>query len=241
MTAVIHLLGRSDYAEVHALQRDLVDARAAGHAPDAILLLEHDHAITVGRARGASEHVVRPGEWPVIRVERGGDVTWHGPGQLVAYPILRLEGRRADLHLHLRSLEDAVIALLRDLGLSPTRDPRNTGVWLPVDGEPLPRKVCSVGIACRRWVSWHGLALNVDHDPAVFQRIQPCGFAPEVMTRLADHLPWRPSVQSLAAPLARHLCRTLEVSADGPIRYAESPAEARALLGLAPGTEACSR
>lgn len=207
---VRRLPGLSDYRETHALQASLVDQRIAGEIPDTLLLLEHAPVFTVGRARGAAANVLDPGDAPVVQVERGGDVTWHGPGQLVAYPIVDLRGRREDLHAHLHALEDAVIALCAELGLPAHRDPRNTGVWLPcADGAV--RKVCSVGIACKRWVTWHGLALNVDPDPSWFRRINPCGFDADVMTRLADHLDPVPALSSLIDPLARHLADALGV------------------------------
>ncbi|MFT4624060.1 MAG: lipoyl(octanoyl) transferase [Myxococcota bacterium] len=211
MARFVWLRGRSDYAIVHALQRALVDARHHQQVPDTVLLLEHAPVITVGRARGAEANVVDAGDTPVVRVERGGDVTWHGPGQLVAYPIVALRGARADLHRHLHSLEDAVIGLLRDLGLDPGRDPRNTGVWLD-DRAGQRRKVCSVGIACRRWVSWHGLALNVAPDLRDgFGRINPCGFDTSVMTSLDEHMEAPLAVPALARPLAEHLASALEV------------------------------
>lgn len=216
---VVRLPGLSDYAAVHELQRHLIAARAAGDAPDTILLLEHAHTITVGRARGAEANVLEAADMPVVAVERGGDVTWHGPGQLVAYPIVLLEGDRMDLHRHLRSLEDAVIEVLDQLGLAPTRDDRNTGVWLPEPAPAQPRKVCSVGIGCRRWVTWHGLALNVAPDPQVWERIRPCGFDATVMTRLADHLERSPTLDDLVEPLARALCRTLGLPWPGAIDY----------------------
>lgn len=209
MAVFVHVEDPSDYSEVHALQKELVERRSGGRIPDVVLLVEHTDVITVGRARGAHANVL---EGAAVRVERGGDATWHGPGQLVAYPIVKLEGERADLHLHLRSLEGAVIDLLADLGLRPGRDPRNTGVWLPAPSGP-PRKVCSVGVACRRWVTWHGLSLNVRVDLAVYRRLRPCGFEPEVMTTLADHLaPDCPTVGSLAPALSVHLARHLAVS-----------------------------
>jgi lipoate-protein ligase B len=231
LTRIVHLLGHSDYGAVHDLQRRLLAARIDGQIPDVILLLEHASVITVGRARSATANVLDPGDIPVVSVERGGDVTWHGPGQLVAYPIVALEGKRADLHLHMRSLEQAVIDLLGEHRLKPLRDDRNTGVWLP-QPEGLPQKVCSVGIACRRWVTWHGLALNVVPELMGFHAIQPCGFDPDIVTRLGDHLNPPPSVQALAAPLAAHLCTSLELTRDGAIRYADSPEQIPALVGL---------
>jgi len=217
MAVFFRLEGHSDYAQVHRLQAELVTARAAGEIPDVVLLLEHAEVITVGRKREAEGNVLVPGSVPVVPVERGGDVTYHGPGQLVAYPILQLEGPKMDLHLHLRNLEDAVIYTLGDLGLIGIRDDRNTGVWLQME-TGWPRKVCSVGIACRRWVTWHGLALNLAPDPQAFRRIRPCGFESEVMTRVADHLDPCPSVGAVVPVLARWLAQTLEIDMDGPVR-----------------------
>jgi lipoyl(octanoyl) transferase len=209
------LPGPVPYAEGHALQRDLVEQRAAGAIPDTVLLLEHEETITVGRRAGAAQNVLAAGEVPVVRVERGGDVTWHGPGQLVAYPIVRLEGARADLHDHLRRLEGAVIGLLVDRGLAASRDDRNTGVWLG------GRKVCAIGIACRRWVTWHGLALNVSPDLSRFERIRPCGFEPDTVTRVCDHLTPCPPLSGWVAPLASAIARALDL-APGPVARAET-------------------
>ena len=209
--------GLAPYAAVHERQQALIGQRLRGEAPDTLLMVEHAPVITVGRARDASRNVLFPRDIPVVEVERGGDVTWHGPGQLVAYPIVKLEGDRMDLHRHLHSLEDAVIDVLADHGLAPQRDERNTGVWLPEPDGGLPRKVCSVGIACRRWVTWHGLALNVNPDPEVWERIRPCGFDASVMTRMVDHLPEAPSVEALVTPLARALCRRLDLTWTGAL------------------------
>ena len=210
MTQVLHLPGLSDYREVHALQKHLLAQRIAHAIPDTLLMLEHAPTITVGRARGAHSNVLAPAGTPVVEVERGGDVTWHGPGQLVVYPIVDLRNRREDLHAHLHALEEAVIRLLAQLGIHSQRDGRNTGVWLARE-EGLPQKVCSIGIACRRWVTWHGLALNLDPDPTAFHQINPCGFGSDVMTRLADHLAPCPPLAALLQPLADHLADALEI------------------------------
>ena len=200
------LPGLSNYSETYALQETLVQKRVRDEIPDTLLLLEHSPVITVGRARGAAENVLTASDTPVVKVARGGDVTWHGPGQLVAYPIIKLEGHRKDLHRHLHSLEDAVITLLEELGLSPHRDPRNTGVWLK------GKKVCSIGIGCRKWVTWHGLALNVTPNLDVFTQINPCGFEASIMTRLEDHLTPCPDVRALMSPLALHLASALDAA-----------------------------
>ncbi len=172
-------LGRIGYADAWALQKDLVERRATGEIVDTVIVCEHDPVYTVGRRRDAMANVLAPGDVPVVEVERGGDVTWHGPGQLVVYPILQLEGAGRDLHAHMHRLEDLMIEVSGAFGVEAGRDPRNTGVW------HAGQKLGSVGIACRRWVTWHGLALNVDPDLGYFQRINPCGFDATIMTSLA--------------------------------------------------------
>src|SRR5205823_6412223 len=136
--------------------------------------------------REARANVLAPGDVEVIEIERGGDVTYHGPGQLVAYPIILLDEDERDLHAYLRHLEDAVIATCTRAGLATDREPGKTGVWL---GKPTERKkICTMGIACRKWVTFHGLALNVTTDLSYFRRINPCGFSSEVMTSMAVEL-----------------------------------------------------
>jgi lipoate-protein ligase B len=129
----------------------------------------------------------------------------------VAYPIVALAEGRRDLRGHLAVLEDAVMACLKTWGLSPSRDERNTGVWL-AGSDGVSRKVCSIGIACRQWVTWHGLALNLDVDLGGFARINPCGFGARVMTRLAEHLDPVPTLDEAASALGPHLVRELAIS-----------------------------
>lgn len=205
MTTWVRLDGRSPYEAVHRLQEALVERVASGAIGDVVLFLEHPPTITLGRKKEAERSVIAPDGAPVVRVERGGDATWHAPGQLVVYPIVALAEGRRDLHAALRALEDAVIGLLGGLGLTAGRDPRNTGVW--IDGH----KVCSIGIAVRSWVVWHGLALNVDVELAGFGRIRPCGFDAEVMTRLGDHLDPCPTLDALVPALAEQLASHLHL------------------------------
>ena len=200
------------YQEVHELQQRLLEAVASGAIEDTLLMLEHAAVYTVGRHRGAADNILNVDKTPVVSVERGGDVTWHGPGQLVAYPIVRLEGDRQDLRGHLRALEDGIMLTLRSFGLDAERDERNTGVWLP--GVQGSRKVASIGIAVRRWVTWHGLAINVDPDMRAFSRVNPCGMSSDVMTSLAQHCANVPSVMDLCGPLAKNLSTTLGVRLD---------------------------
>jgi lipoate-protein ligase B len=175
-------LGLADYAATWERQLALVEARQRDQAPDTLILVEHPHVITLGRRRDARANVLAAGDVPVVEVERGGDVTYHGPGQLVAYPIVKLAEGERDLHRFLRNLEAAVIRTLGEFAIDAARRPGATGVW--VTG----RKICSIGIACRRWVTFHGLALNVATDLSYFARIAPCGFDAAVMTSMAREL-----------------------------------------------------
>ncbi|HEX5010467.1 MAG TPA: lipoyl(octanoyl) transferase LipB, partial [Planctomycetota bacterium] len=186
-------LGRMPYRLAWALQKELVEARLAGRACDTLLLVEHDPVVTLGRGtrgeflaggarvlrEGDAEFVPLPGgaRAEVIEVERGGQATYHGPGQLIAYPIVKLREDRHDLHAWMRALEQAVIDALAPLGLRAGRREGATGVW--IDGQ---RKICSIGVAASRWVTYHGLALNVDTELAHFMAIAPCGFEAGVMT-----------------------------------------------------------
>ncbi len=161
----------------------MVVERQKGERRDALVLVEHPHVITVGRTRGALANILRAGEVEVVEVERGGDVTYHGPGQIVAYPILQLEEGERDLHRFLRNLEEGMIRTLARWGIAGAREAGKTGVW--VAGA---RKIASIGIACRKWVTFHGLALNVTTDLQYFARIQPCGFDAAVMTSMSSEL-----------------------------------------------------
>jgi lipoyl(octanoyl) transferase len=198
----VRRLGRTRYEDAHALQQELVAERLAGRVGDVLLLTEHEPVITHGRGTPAEELRALAGlEVPVIEVERGGEATYHGPGQLVAYPLLLLEESRRDLHRYLRELEEVVIGVLAELDLSGTRRPGLTGVWI---GE---RKVCSIGVAVRRWVTWHGLALNLHTDLSPFRRFHPCGLAADVMTRVADHVELPPTNLLGEVLLVKHFCR----------------------------------
>jgi lipoyl(octanoyl) transferase len=176
-------LGTLGYEEAYARQLELVAARQRGEGADTLILVEHPPVITLGRRRTSRDNVVNAGPVPVVEIERGGDVTYHGPGQLVGYPIVLLGGAERDLHRFLRLLEEGIIGALADLGLPAGRREGATGVW--IDGA---RKIASIGLACRRWVMFHGLALNVSTDLTAFTRINPCGFEAGVMTSVAREL-----------------------------------------------------
>jgi lipoyl(octanoyl) transferase len=176
------------WAAQRQLQRRLL---AHPDGPDAVLLLEHLPCYTLGR--GASEAYLRfdpaAPPWPLHRIDRGGEVTHHTPGQLVLYPVLNLQRHGADLHIYLRDLEQVVIDLLAGLGLRGERIAGLTGVWL--EG----RKLAAIGVGARRWISQHGLALNVSCDLAGFDPVVPCGIADRPVGRLVD---WRPDLTATA-------------------------------------------
>jgi lipoyl(octanoyl) transferase len=177
-------LGTRPFREVWARQHELVAARQQGACGDTLIVVEHPHVFTLGRRREAQQNVLAPGDVEVIEIERGGDVTYHGPGQIVCYPIVLLEDGERDLHRFLRNLEEAVIRTCARSGLACDREPGKTGVWT-TDASGARKKLCSMGIACRKWVTYHGLALNVTTDLSYFARINPCGFEASVMSSLA--------------------------------------------------------
>ena len=197
----VRRLGRTRYEDAHRLQQDLVAARADGLRSDILLVAEHDDVVTLGRKSlpGDAAGV----EMPVVSVERGGEATWHGPGQAVFYPIVLLPEGRRDLHAWLRGLEQVVIDAMADFGVQGSRVEGYTGVWI---GE---RKACSIGVAVRRWTTWHGLALNVDADLSRFSGFNPCGLDPRLMANLADH-----AACSLSAVEDRLVARFVEFHRD---------------------------
>jgi len=194
----VHRLQRTAYAEAHALQESLVARRIAGLIPDQLLLTEHEPVITTGR--GGAPLSAELGGVPVLQVERGGEATYHGPGQLVAYPIVLLAESRRDLHRYLRELEEVVIRVLAELGVRGERKAGLTGVWVA------EKKICSIGVAVRRWVAWHGFALNVSTELDAFRSFRPCGLDPDVMTRLADHAELPADRRRLEALTVEHFC-----------------------------------
>jgi lipoate-protein ligase B len=195
----VRRLGSTTYVETLALQEALVEERAAGEVGDVLILTEHEPVLTVGRG-GAGQDLSHVGA-PVHEVERGGEATWHGPGQVVAYPILHLAEDRRDLHQYLRDLEEVVIGVLGEFEVEGVRRAEGTGVWI---GE---QKICSIGVGVRHWVTFHGVAINVHTDLDVFTGFRPCGLDPEVMTRLSDHVDVPEGNLLVEVLFVKHLCR----------------------------------
>lgn len=194
----IQWLGRVDYRQALALQDRLAAERRAGTIPDQLLLLEHDPVYTIGRTpdqtslRGAA-HLSHP----VVQISRGGQATYHGPGQLVGYPILDLRDHGQDLHRYLRALEELLIAVCGAFGVKARRRESLTGAWVA------DRKIASIGVGVRHWISMHGFALNVCGDLGPFREITPCGIAGVAMTSLEEESGRRVSVQDAAGAVSR--------------------------------------
>jgi lipoate-protein ligase B len=231
-------LGPVRYRDGLRLQDALVAARAAGETGDWLLYPDHEPVLTVGRnpsdgnVRVDAAALERAGI-EVVEVPRGGDITWHGPGQLVGYPIVALDRVGRDLHRWLRTLEAAIIAALARHGLDARRVEGRTGVWLSER-----EKIASIGVAVRRWVGYHGFALNVDSELSNFELIHPCGYRDIRMTSVAkalgDAAPPKAQVRSaVTAELAGRLgfAKVVEVR----------PADAWALAGIASGADTSKR
>jgi len=174
--------GHMEYEAAVALQEKLVVLRQQQLVGDTLLFVEHPHVYTLGRG-GKEANVLAPKDVPVYRTSRGGDVTYHGPGQLVVYPIIDLRSKlRKDVHRYVRNLEQSAILTLAYFGIAAVRRPPYTGIWIE------DRKIAAIGVAVRRCVTYHGLALNVNSDLSYFQRIVPCGLAWADVTSVAKEL-----------------------------------------------------
>jgi len=196
-------LGLIDYKEAWDLQHDLWARRVKGEVPDLLLFLEHPHVITLGR-RGnrssliASPEVLEAMAIPIYHVERGGDVTYHGPGQLVVYPIFNLKEYGYRLIRFVDQLEEVILGVLKDFGMEGRKDSSNRGVW--VNGD----KIASVGVTIKRWVSFHGFSLNYETDLKYFDLIHPCGLVGKKMTSMKKILGERIPRESLVVSIRLH-------------------------------------
>ena len=202
----VRQLGTIGYDEAWQMQRDLVDRRAAG-GPDTLLLLEHPSVYTAGRRTEPHERPVDG--TPVVDTDRGGKITWHGPGQLVGYPIIGL-AEPIDVVNYVRRLEESLIAVCAELGLSAGRVAGRSGVWLPADSARPARKVAAIGVRVQRATTLHGFALNCDCDMAAFGAIEPCGIADAGVTSLSAELSRQLSVDNVRARVADAVCDVLD-------------------------------
>lgn len=187
----VYRLGRVGYAAAAALQASLVARRKLDEIADSLLLLEHAPVITWGRNSRAvnllsSPELLARAGIELVQTNRGGDITFHGPGQLVGYPIICLDGIRKDVVWYVRTLEEAIIRALREIGIAVFRKPGMTGVWAERNGGPA--KVAAIGVHISRWVTSHGFALNVDTDLGYYRHIVPCGIAEHPVTSVRELL-----------------------------------------------------
>jgi lipoyl(octanoyl) transferase len=186
-TIGVIILGRTNYKKCWDLQQRLLDRHVAREVGDLLLLTEHDHVYTIGKSGDAghllaSEEELKSKGVTVYNNDRGGDITYHGPGQLVCYPILDLNNYYLDLHRYLRDIEQVIIQTLAHYGVTATRDADYTGVWVGTD------KICAIGVKTSRWVTMHGFALNLNTDLSNFGRIIPCGIFEKGVTSLKQLL-----------------------------------------------------
>jgi lipoyl(octanoyl) transferase len=192
-----------DYEKAWNLQHQLWSRRVEEELPDLLLLLEHPHVITLGR-RGhrthlkASPEILEAMKIPIFHVERGGDITYHGPGQMVVYPLLDLKDYGYRLIRYVDQLEEVILHVLKDFGIAGEKDSRNRGVW--ANGN----KIASIGVAIKRWVSFHGFALNYKTDLKYFDLMDPCGLVGEKMTSMANILGKEISRKELAERIMFH-------------------------------------
>ncbi|ANS78244.1 Octanoate-[acyl-carrier-protein]-protein-N-octan oyltransferase [Serinicoccus hydrothermalis] len=216
--------GLVDYEQAWAHQREVHAQVVSGALPDTVLLLEHAAVYTAGKRTEAHE---RPLDGtPVVDVDRGGKITWHGPGQLVGYPIVRLPSP-VDVVAHVRRLEDMMIGVCRDLGVDSTRVEGRSGVWLPADDGRPERKIGAIGIRVSQDVTMHGFALNCDCDLGWADTIIPCGIADAGVTSLSAELGRQVTVAEVLPLAQRHLARVLEPGTAPTSGHAATPAGAR--------------
>jgi lipoyl(octanoyl) transferase len=205
-------LGLISYTDAYALQQRLVAARKANAVDDVLLFCEHPHVITLGRNANrtnllASENVLRQKNVELQTTNRGGDVTYHGPGQIVGYPILNLDKIKRDVGWYVRILEEAMIRASADFGVTAYRVTGKTGIW--VDAAPTEEKLAAIGVHISRWVTSHGFAYNVSTDLRYFDLIIPCGIADRKATSLEKLLQRTVSLREVKPRLAHHLAELL--------------------------------
>jgi lipoate-protein ligase B len=199
----VRQLGVVEYGTAYQLQKKLHQQRVAGEVEDTLLLLEHPPTITVGKA-GSTENILVPRETlhqmgiSLYFVDRGGDVTYHGPGQLVGYPILDLSSRGGDLKRYVRDLEEVLIRTLEDFSIKAGRDPRHVGVWID------QKKIASIGLSIRDCVTMHGFALNVSTNQEGFSLIHACGVKDRKTASMRELLAFQPSVEQVTERLLQH-------------------------------------
>jgi lipoate-protein ligase B len=227
-------LGQMDYLAALEFQEKLVELKQREPSPDVLLFVEHPHVYTLGRG-GKAANVLAAQELPVYRTSRGGDVTYHGPGQLVVYPLIDLRSKlRKDVHRYVRNLEMTAIRTLKDFGLEGIRRPPYTGIWI---GD---RKIAAIGVAVRRSITFHGLALNVNTDLSYFNRIIPCGLSWADVTSMARELGKEQSAERVKARFLDHFAELFGYSDIKELCLEDIPTGSKSGLQEIPTTSASS-
>lgn len=246
-------IGRRRYAPVHALQKLLLEQRARGAVGDLVLLVEHEHVITLGRAAEEANVLLSPEVLAargvdLVRTGRGGDVTYHGPGQLVGYPILDLKPDRCDVRRYVRSLAEVMILLARELGVESGVVDGMVGVWVdraaPTEWASAPwarelAKLGAIGVRLSRWITMHGFAFNLGVDLDAFRMIVPCGIRDHGVTSIAELKGQAPPVRDVALGARDALCRALDIDIERVEDVADA-ADLHQVLGISPNTESAS-
>ena len=211
-------LRRQTYQDAYEVQMDMVQEIIQGNRSHTLLLVEHDPVLTLG-ANFHAENLLFPVDWykqqniDVVKTDRGGDVTYHGPGQLVAYPLFDLNHLGKDLHKWMRNLEETVIHALSERGLEGERLPVNSGVWVN------DRKICAIGIKIRKWVSMHGIALNCNIDLGPFDTIVPCGIRSHGVTSLSQEMEQNVTVESMKPHLIHGFEAVFGLTQSAPVLH----------------------
>ncbi len=204
-------LGVVDYGEAYNLQKQLLEEHIQGKGRDSLLLLQHNPVITIGRS-GSRDNILIPESAltaagiETYETDRGGDVTYHGPGQLIGYPIINLRHFRKDVHWYLRRLEETIIKALAEYGITGERMEGYTGVWVGNE------KIAAIGVGIKRWITYHGFALNVYPDMSHFQMIRPCGIIDKGVTSVERLLGYRADMDKIAEKAVSAFAEVLDVN-----------------------------
>jgi lipoic acid synthetase len=211
MKCTFYKLGLIEYQEAYELQKKFWAEKVAGKEEDTLLLLEHTPTLTLGKSGKLKNLLVERNELAgkgisLFFTDRGGDITYHGPGQLVVYPIIDLRKRGKDIHRYMYELQEAVIETLADFSIVGERDQKHVGVWVGRD------KICAMGVAVRKWITLHGLALNVDPDLDSFSLITPCGIVGRGVTSMARLRENPPSLEEVIDRFTAHFSRVFSMT-----------------------------
>jgi lipoyl(octanoyl) transferase len=215
MSFLVKHLGIAEYESTYQAMRDFTQRRDSDTL-DEIWILEHPPVFTLGLAGDASNLHSPSNHIPLVQVDRGGEITYHGPGQLVGYPIFDLDFFFNDIHKYLRFLEEAIILTCADYGLTAGRIPGLTGVWLDIEDPIKARKICAFGVRCSRWVTMHGFAFNINADLSYFNMIVPCGITDKGVTSLQKELGREVDLEEVKAKVLLHMQELFNFSIQTP-------------------------